>query len=57
MNREMLRAEELGVELEIAGYLAIWEASLVNKHPKAVDRIRESIKQRGSGECGCECEV
>lgn len=53
MNREMLRAEELGVKLEIAGNLAIWEASPVYKHQKAVDRIRESIKAHGADQCDC----
>lgn len=53
MTNEMLRAEELGVKLEIAGNLGIWEASPVYKHQKAVDRIRDSIKQLGKGECDC----
>lgn len=53
MNQEMLRAEELGVKLEIAGNLAIWEASPVYKHQKAVDRIRESINQHGTDQCEC----
>ncbi len=53
MNQEMLRAEDLGVKLEIAGNLAIWEASPVYKHQKAVDRIRESIKRYGADQCEC----
>jgi Uma2 family endonuclease len=53
MNEEMLKAEELGVKLEIAGNLAIWEASPVYKHQKAVDRIRGSFKKRQSGDCSC----
>jgi len=53
MNQEMLRAEELGVKLEIAGNLAIWEASPVYKHQKAVDRIRDSIQRSGADQCEC----
>lgn len=53
MNQEMLRAEELGVKLEIAGNLAIWEASPVYKHQKAVDRIRDSIRSPDNSICEC----
>lgn len=53
MNQDLLRAEELGVKLEIAGDLAIWEASPVYKHQKEVDRIRSSFKKLGLGSCEC----
>jgi len=53
MTNEMLRAEELGIKLAIAGNLGIWEASPVYKHQKAVDRIRDSIKQLAKDECDC----
>ena len=53
MNQELLKAEELGVKLEIAGNLAIWEASPVYKHQKAVDRIRESFEKLTSTDCAC----
>lgn len=53
MNQDLLRAEELGIKLEIAGNLAIWEASPVYKHQKAVDRIRESFKKLSASECAC----
>lgn len=51
----MLRAEELGVRLEIAGGLPLWESYPVYKHQKEVDRIRASIKPvAGAGdECAC----
>jgi hypothetical protein len=45
MNPQLLNAEDLGVELEVAVNLAIWEASPLYKHQKAVDRIRDSIKK------------
>src|SRR5438874_1492370 len=53
MIQELLKADELGVKLEIAGDLAIWEASPVYKHQKAVDRIRESFEKLGSSDCEC----
>ena len=55
MNPQLLNAEDLGVKLEIAGNLAIWEASPIYKHQKAVDRIRESIKKAEGQEKACEC--
>ena len=45
MNPQLLTAEDLGIKLEFAGKLAIWEASPVYKHQKEVDRIRDSIKK------------
>lgn len=55
MNPQLLNAEDLGVKLEIAGNLAIWEASPIYKHQKAVDRIRGSIKkiERQGDPCDC----
>lgn len=55
MNPQLLNAEDLGVKLEIAGGLAIWEASPIYKHQKAVDRIRDSIIKIESAENSCEC--
>lgn len=52
----LLRADELGVRLEIVAGLPIWEAQPVWKHQKAVDRIRESIRSAAEGENGCRCE-
>lgn len=40
-----LTEEDLCVRLEIAGKFAIWEASPLYKHQKAVDYIRASIKK------------
>jgi Uma2 family endonuclease len=47
-----LRAEELGIRLEIVGGLPMWEAQPVWKHQKAVDRIRASIVRRNDA-CAC----
>ena len=43
MDSRLLRADELGIRLEIVGGLPIWEPHQVYKHQKAVDRIRASI--------------
>lgn len=55
MNPQLLTAEELGVRLEIAGNLAIWEASPLYKHQKEVDRIRDSIIKIVTGNNPCDC--
>lgn len=55
MNPQLLNAEDLGVRLEIAGNLPIWEASPLYKHQKEVDRIRDSIKKAETKENSCEC--
>jgi Uma2 family endonuclease len=43
MDSRFLRAEELGIRLEIVRGLPIWEPYPVYKHQKAVDRIRATI--------------
>jgi Uma2 family endonuclease len=55
MNPQLLTAEDLGVRLEIAGKLAIWEASPLYKHQKAVDRIRDSFRkiEKDGNVCAC----
>ncbi len=54
MPPEFLRAEELGIRLEIVAGLPIWEAHPVWKHRKAVDRIRGTIqKHNPSSESEC----
>jgi len=55
MNPQLLNAEDLGVRLEIAGNLPIWEASPLYKHQKQVDRIRDSIEKVESKENFCDC--
>jgi len=55
MNRQLLNAEDLGVRLEIAGNLPIWEASPLYKHQKEVDRIRDSIKKTETEGNSCDC--
>jgi Uma2 family endonuclease len=45
MDSKFLRAEELGIRLEIVQGLPIWEPYPIYKHQKAVDRIRATISQ------------
>jgi Uma2 family endonuclease len=52
MDSQLLRANELGIKLEIVAGLPVWEASPVIRHQAAVDRIRESIKSVSED---CEC--
>jgi Uma2 family endonuclease len=52
LDPKFLRAEELGIRLEVVSGLPIWEAHPVWKHQKAIDRIRATIVGRGSG-CAC----
>lgn len=54
IDPKFLRAEELGVRLEIVAGLPIWEAHPVWRHQKAVDQIRASIRAGGEGAlCAC----
>lgn len=59
MDPKFIRAEELGIRLEVVSGLAIWEAHPVWRHQKAVDRIRGSIKavpaepEDEDSKCGC----
>ena len=53
MDPKFLRAEELGIRLEIVGGLPIWEAHPGYKHQKAVDRIRATITPSTEGGCAC----
>ncbi len=56
MDPVFVRAEELGVRLEIVQGLPIWEAAPVYKHQKAVDRIRAAIQPpKTTHEDGCGC--
>lgn len=55
MDSQLLRAEELGIKLEIVDGLPVWEASPVMRHQIAVDRIRESIKRVETDEKNCDC--
>ncbi|MCP4397834.1 MAG: Uma2 family endonuclease [bacterium] len=58
LEQQFLRAEELGIRLEIVGGLPIWEAHPVWKHQKAIDRIRatiqvDSARVEASPPCSC----
>lgn len=59
MDAKFLRADELGIRLEIVGGLPIWEPYPVYKHQKAIDRIRATIEKASppsepkAGACAC----
>lgn len=53
MDPKFLRAEELGIRLEVVGGLAIWEAQPAYRHQRAVDRVRASIRPDPSARCAC----
>ncbi len=55
MDSQLLRAEELGIKLEIVNGLPVWEASPVIRHQTAVDRIRDSIKRTEATGKTCDC--
>ncbi|MCP5195835.1 MAG: Uma2 family endonuclease [Gammaproteobacteria bacterium] len=59
MDHRLLRADELGIRLEIVAGLPIWEPQPVYRHQKAVDRIRASIGKNSAGADNasqtCEC--
>ncbi len=52
---QLLKAEELGVRLEIVGGLPMWESSPVYRHQKEVDRVRASIEPIPGSDEGCAC--
>jgi Uma2 family endonuclease len=43
IDPKFLKAEELGIRLEVVSGLPIWEAHPVWKHQKAIDQIRNTI--------------
>jgi Uma2 family endonuclease len=56
IDPRFLRAEELGIRLEVVAGLPIWEAHPVWRHQKAIDRIRATIrvtKRADNAGCGC----
>ena len=56
MDPKLLRADELGVRLEMVAGLPIWEPHPVYKHQKAVDRIRATIEPTAEGSAeACTC--
>jgi Uma2 family endonuclease len=54
IETRLLRADELGVRLEIVNGLAIWEAQPLYRHQKHVERIAATIEALPGNE-GCAC--
>jgi len=57
MESIYLRAEDIGVRLEMANGLPIWEAHPLPRHQKAVEKIRGSIRPIESHPAPCGCYV
>jgi len=59
LDPKFLKAEELGIRLEVVSGLPIWEAHPVWKHQKAIDRIRTTISPKSVESCQCvhACDV
>jgi len=55
MVSTFLRAEELGIRLEIVGGLPIWESFPLYRHQRAVDRIRNTIEKLPQSDTNCAC--
>ena len=57
IDTRFLRAEELGIRLEIVRGLPIWDAHPVWRHQKAIiDRIRATIRStERASDAGCGC--
>lgn len=55
MDSIFLRANELGLRLEIVGGLSMWESAPSLKHQRAIDRIRESIINIAPNVGVCSC--
>ena len=53
LDPKFLKAEELGIRLEVVSGLPIWEAHPVWKHQKAIDRIRSTITPKSVASCAC----
>lgn len=53
LDPKFLKAEELGIRLEVVSGLPIWEAHPVWKHQKAIDRIRTTIAPKPGTSCTC----
>ncbi|MDI6793533.1 MAG: Uma2 family endonuclease [bacterium] len=55
MDPTFLKAEEIGVRLEIVGNLPIWESSPIYRHQKEIDRIRATIEKVSPSSESCQC--
>jgi Uma2 family endonuclease len=53
LDPKFLKAEELGIRLEVVSGLPIWEAHPVWKHQKAIDRIRTTITPKSAEGGAC----
>ncbi|MGH9898644.1 MAG: Uma2 family endonuclease [Pyrinomonadaceae bacterium] len=56
MDQKFLRANELGIRLEIVAGLPIWEPQPIYKHQKAVDIIRSAISKSSDSAENRDCQ-
>jgi len=56
MNSKFLRADELGIRLEIVAGLSIWEPHPPYRHQKAIDRIRSTIQRSAPDPHQTQCD-
>jgi Uma2 family endonuclease len=54
LDSKFLRAEELGIRLEVVNGLPIWEAQPLYRHQKEVERISQAIRPSSPAH-GCQC--
>ena len=52
---QIMKADDLGIRLEMVGGIPMWEASPMYRHQKAVDRIRATIEPSSKTDDGCDC--
>lgn len=58
MDSRFLRADDLGIRLEIVAGLPIWEPHPLYRHQKAIDRIRATIQKTSdlqAQQSACAC--
>ena len=53
MIQRLLKAEDLGIRLEIVRGIPIWEAQPLKRHQKVVDQVRATIQSTESSSCEC----
>ncbi|MBI3246039.1 MAG: Uma2 family endonuclease [Deltaproteobacteria bacterium] len=56
MDAKFLRADELGIRLEIVAGLPIWESHPLYRHQKAIDRIRATIQRSAPSPDKIQCD-
>jgi len=53
LTNTLLRADDLGVRLEVVNGLPLWEAQPLYRHQKHVERIAGGIRAKTTAGCAC----